>query len=582
MIDPIHSLAFTIHANPGVYAVLVGSGLSRAAKIPTGWEITMDLVRKLATVRKETCEPDPERWYVDTFDEPADYSKILDEIAKTPAERQQLLRRYWEPNAQEIEDGDKQPTPAHREIAKLAKHGFIKVIITTNFDRLLESALVEQGMTPTVLSSPDQIHGSLPLIHTRCCVFKLHGDYLDTRIRNTASELDKYPEEFDSILDRIFDEFGLIVCGWSAAWDEALRKAIERASSRRFMTYWATKGEPSDQARRLIELRGAQVIQIEDADKFFTAVQQHVQSIEEFSMPHPLSVEAAVMTLKRYISEARHRIRLSDLVDESVGHVIGAISGEVFSANPRPTSEAITSRVRSYEAACSNLLAMAAVGGYWAEEEHHDVWRRALRRLGSVGSTETSYGIWHGLTLYPATLLLYTLGLGAVERGRLRFLAHLLKTVLREEHRDEKLAVQKLPPFCLPGAIYAQDEMRLLEGMKLRYAPLNDWLLQALWQHVTRVIPDKKHYEVIFDQLEALIALGYLHHTDEPVAWAPPGAFCYRHENRGRFMKQVEESLSREKTESPYVVCRIFGETVGECGRNMKKLKEFIPELRWR
>lgn len=576
MIDPIHSLAFTIHANPGVYAVLVGSGLSRAAKIPTGWEITVDLVRKLAAVRKETCEPDPERWYTDTFNEPADYSKILDEIAKTPAERQQLLRRYWEPNAQELEDGDKQPTAAHREIAKLAKHGVIKIIITTNFDRLMENALTEQGMTPTVLSSPDQVHGALPLIHTRCCVFKLHGDYLDTRIRNTASELDRYPEEFDSILDRIFDEFGLIVCGWSAAWDGALCRAIERASSRRFMTYWATKGEPSDQARRLIEHRGAQVIPIEDADKFFTAVQQHVQSIDEFSMPHPLSVEAAVTTLKRYVSEPRYRIRLFDLVDGSVGHVIEKISGEVFLTNQRPTSETITARVRSYEAACSTLLAMAAVGGYWAEEEHYDLWQRALRRIGSIGSTGMSYGIWHGLTLYPATLLLYTLGLGAVERGRLRFLTHLLKTILREEHRDEKLAVQKLPPFCL---FRDSRDVMLLEGMEHQYAPLNDWVLQALWQHVNRVIPDRKHYEVIFDQLETLIALGYLHHTDEP--WAPPGAFCYRHGNRDRFMRQVEESLSREQAESPYVACRIFGETVGECEWNMEKLKKFIPELKW-
>jgi hypothetical protein len=43
MIDPIHSLAFSIQANRGVYAVLFGSGISRSAKIPTGWEITLDL-----------------------------------------------------------------------------------------------------------------------------------------------------------------------------------------------------------------------------------------------------------------------------------------------------------------------------------------------------------------------------------------------------------------------------------------------------------------------------------------------------------------------------------------------------------
>ena len=61
------------------------------------------------------------------------------------AERQQLLRAYFEPNDQEREEGEKEPTAAHRAIAALAAQGFIKVIITTNFDRLVETALREEG-----------------------------------------------------------------------------------------------------------------------------------------------------------------------------------------------------------------------------------------------------------------------------------------------------------------------------------------------------------------------------------------------------------------------------------------------------
>ena len=185
MIDPIHSLAFSIHANPGVYAVLLGSGVSRAAMIPTGWDITLDLIRKIADLSKENCEPDPEKWYRCRFGRAPEYSDLLDAIAKTPAERQQLLRTYWEPNEQEREDGRKQPTLAHHSIATLTARGYIRVIVTTNFDRLLETALNEAGIVPTVISSPDQMEGALPIIHTRCCVFKLHGDYIDTRIRNT-------------------------------------------------------------------------------------------------------------------------------------------------------------------------------------------------------------------------------------------------------------------------------------------------------------------------------------------------------------------------------------------------------------
>ena len=121
MIDLIHSLAFSIQANPGVYSVLVGSGVSKAAKIPTGWEVTLDLTRKLAKLYGETCDPDPEHWHLNKFGKEAVYSDLLDGLAKTPAERQQLLREYWEPNDQEREGGEKQPTAAHRAIATLAR-----------------------------------------------------------------------------------------------------------------------------------------------------------------------------------------------------------------------------------------------------------------------------------------------------------------------------------------------------------------------------------------------------------------------------------------------------------------------------
>ena len=156
--------------------------------------------------------PDPERWYRNTLGKEADYSDLLDSLCRTAAERQQLLRGYFEPSADDRDEGAKQPTAAHQAIAALAGKGFIRVILTTNFDRLIETALDDAGVKPAVLTTPDQLQGALPLIHTRCGVVKLHGDYLDTRIRNTQTELDRYPEDFDRLPDRIFDEFGLIVC----------------------------------------------------------------------------------------------------------------------------------------------------------------------------------------------------------------------------------------------------------------------------------------------------------------------------------------------------------------------------------
>jgi len=45
------------------------------------------------------------------------------------------------------------PSPAHRAIAQLVKDGYIKVIITTNFDRLIERSLNEVGIEPTVIGT---------------------------------------------------------------------------------------------------------------------------------------------------------------------------------------------------------------------------------------------------------------------------------------------------------------------------------------------------------------------------------------------------------------------------------------------
>ena len=582
MIDPVHSLAFSIQANPGVYTVLVGSGVSRAAKVPTGWEITLDLIRKLAKLCDETCDPDPERWYREKFKKEASYSDLLDELARTPAERQQLLRAYFEPNDQERDEGEKEPTATHRAIAALAAQGFIKVILTTNFDRLVETALTDEGVVPTILSSPDQVKGAHPLIHTQCCVFKVNGDYLDTRIRNTPAELDEYPPEFNQLLDRIFDEFGLIVCGWSAEWDSALCKAIYRAPSRRFSTYWAVRSEPGDEAQRLIDHRGAQVISIEDADTFFQDIQQHVESIEEFSRPHPLSTEAAVASLKRYIPEPRYRIQLSDLVDGTVERIVEMTSGEAFAVQggPTPDRESITTRVRGYDAACSTLLAMATVGGFWAEEEHYHVWQRALQRLGSTAFIG-GYDLWLDLKKYPATLLLYALGLGAVEADRLRFLGSVLETTIRREHKEDLPAVQILPPSCLFSD--SGQVMQILEGMDRRHAPLNDWIHEALRPYAERIIPDDNRYTLVFDKLEILMALSYAHKAKRTSEWywAPPGAFGYRSDNRTRIMQEVEESLSKKQAESPFVTSGIFGETAEECKKGVAALEQFVPELRW-
>jgi NAD-dependent SIR2 family protein deacetylase len=70
-----------------------------------------------------------------------------------------LERSYFEPNEDDRNRGVKTPTAAHKAIAKLVGAGYIRVIITTNFDRLMEKALEDIGVVPTVISTPDAVLG---------------------------------------------------------------------------------------------------------------------------------------------------------------------------------------------------------------------------------------------------------------------------------------------------------------------------------------------------------------------------------------------------------------------------------------
>ena len=311
--DPIISAAFSMHATKGAYALLLGSGVSSGAAVLTGWGITENLIRRVAGLEKHDCEPNPWAWYESNYGVEADYSRLLKILGPTPADRKQILRSYFEPTPEEAERKEKVPGPAHRAIAQMVKSGHVKVILTTNFDRLTEQAIRDEGVVPTVVSTEDAMHGALPLAHSTCTLFKLNGDYDDIRIRNTQKELDKYPKKINVLLDEVLDRYGLVVCGWSADYDGALRAALERCRSRRFSTFWAHRGKLKGKAVGLLAQRGAISVEIQDADHFFNRLSENLLSLEEADRTHPTDIRTTVSTVKRYLAEERHRIRLVDL-----------------------------------------------------------------------------------------------------------------------------------------------------------------------------------------------------------------------------------------------------------------------------
>jgi len=582
MIDPILSLAFSMYSNKGVYALLLGSGISRAAGIPTGWEVTLDLIRKLASMKGENCEPEPAKWYEETFSEEADYSKLLKLVAKTSSERNKLLKAYFEPTEDEREQGIKTPTEAHKAIANLVVQGYIRVILTTNFDRLLEKALEEVGVIPTIISTTDAIHGAIPITHANCMVIKLHGDYLDTRIKNTPDELSIYDKTLNNLLDRIFDEFGLVICGWSGEWDIALRKAIQRVKSRRYTTYWTVKDSLADKAKELAEVRKAEIISIQSADTFFTELTEKVLAINEFDRPHPLSAKTAVVTFKRYLEDDKYKIRLHDLVMQETDALIDSIIESKYSTHQPPPDQAeLMRRMKQLEAKTEILQALMITGGYWGNKNVANLFVKCMERLVDQKKDSGGYTAWVNLQLYPNLLLLFSAGLAALAAENYSMLADLL---LKPQN---KYAIRGKEPLLLsvfPGIVIEQGMGRLLPDMDRRWTPTSDYLVEFFALPLREFIPDKIDLETKFDRLEYIISLSIIDYYQQisKYGWGPIGRFGWRLRYSGNHIaSQIQSELETEKENWELLKVGFFGGSLERATAAQAGLIEELKQTPW-
>lgn len=516
--DPITQLAFSMFENKGVYALLLGSGLSRAAGIPTGWEVTLDLVRRAALAQGVEDQSDWAKWYREKYGMEPDYSSLLAELAISPAERRSILHSYIEPDDEDRADGKKLPTAAHRAIAGLVRDGYVRVIVTTNFDRLLENALREIGVEPTVVSSVDTLLGAEPITHTACYVLKLHGDYKDARILNTDEELRAYPPQYDALLDRIFDEHGLVVCGWSGEWDDALRTALLRVSSRRYPSFWSMRDRPGSGAETIISQRKAVVIPIADADGFFLTMAERVATLAEIRKQSPLTIDLLVGSVKRYIARPEHRIRLDEIIALEVNKLFDRLEAEELNPQGVWSVDEFRQRLKLYEAETEPLAKAFGVLGRWGNDAElatvADTMRGVVTRANKVGN---GLSVWLGLRTYPAVLLMTAYGLGLTRAERWKTLHELFSLSMPREDREPKRVVNSL--FLWEWKGWDDNIWNNIEGFTTansrRRTPLSDHLLDLFSEWGATFLGAPTDSALLFDRFEALGALVHLEENSE-------------------------------------------------------------------
>jgi hypothetical protein len=529
-LDPLVMLATGMHAQPGVYALLPGSGVSTGAGIPTGWEVIKAIVRRAAAATApdhpaagDEAAEDPEAWWVANHGgQSLGYSNLLAAVASRPAARRGLLAGFFEPSEEELDAGLKVPGPAHHAVAALVKRGLVKVIITTNFDRLTERALEEAGVPPQVVSRPEAVAGITPLSHAKATVVKLNGDYADLQARNTVEELSDYPPAWKALLHRVFDEYGLVISGWSADWDLALVRALEEVPSRRYPLYWDSRSSRGEAARRLLAQHQGHVVQAASADELFGSLLAGLDALDRLAEP-PIASAMAIARLKRFLPDPVRRIDLHDLVMGRVEDVAGRAARQPVylpSFDVQVMGQVLAERL----ADVTPLLFLLSTGvAHDRRREHTNLWISAIHRLMQTRpiTTGTLQPPLDRARQYPALLALRAAGIVALHSGHDDVLLRLLT---EPTYRDRYATGDVRVP-----AVHALHDLKVLDRELVNTLPRwkgTGWLYPM--SHLVRVdlrevlrpwLPDDDENRRAFDAYE--YRAGLVVHTSQGV----PGAF---------------------------------------------------------
>ena len=590
-IEKLTTLAFSMYFNKGAYSLLLGSGISRSAGIPSGWEVEELLIEMLGKSQGVTDQENWHKWYEREYGEQASYSYLHELLTSTSTERVQVAKSFFEPTEEERELGRKEPTKAHRAIAQLAKEGYIRVILTTNFDRLLEKAFQAEGVTPQVISHEGAIAQATPLMHSdRPTIVKINGDYIDCKFRNTTEELDEYPEEMKQYLQRVFEDHGLVTCGWSGDWDKGLIRILKDAPRSRYGSFFTYVGEETEVLKSLSEKQEGETMPIKGADELFSELFEQVMALKGLAVRANMSQEMRIARVKKYLSSEQHAIDFADMIEQWGDEAYKQIS-EVAQYNFQLTSEAFNHYLDIHLSAVTPLLEAAVFTVRWGKESQiqliGDVLAKLCVKRPEIERQEVKDSRYlHGLA---PTLLFNALGILCVKYERFKELDAILNRVvlggsfIRPNYSDSLLV--------LLGCTYWEDDTwNSLTGMSHRF-PASHFYLRCLRPLCRSCFVTDSEYEGFFYTWEHLRSLMFSYSKcPSPGLWAIGGYFLFAREDyRGTFSerepyRQFFEGAKKQRSDWKPIEQGMFGGNYDEYERVYDELeKTYVnSRIRWR
>jgi hypothetical protein len=227
--------------------------------------------------------------------------------------------------------------------------------------------------------------------------------------------------------------------------------------------------------------------------------------------------------IKQFIADPKLRIKLYDYVRTRSDDLIAATTEELFPLNAKLNSDEFASRLKPYEEASADLIAVMSLIGLWGTLDHQLSISVPVKQFSIHFGKDTRSNIWTSLRLYPLVLFMYAIGIGAITANNFSILYSFFQSTFN---------ILSYPFNSVPfvyavqeGFRAAQGSFKLLPDHKKDFSPASEYLFNFFKGQLKDIFLLGNEYEDIFDRFELIYALQYAHEREKISGniWGPVG-----------------------------------------------------------
>jgi hypothetical protein len=286
--------------------------------------------------------------------------------------------------------------------------------------------------------------------------------------------------------------------------------------------------------------------------KIFTAEVSHPSA----ATIQGVNAEFLVQT-RELVGDPTKAPALHELLRTEAARVIERMRDDTFSPGTAYSVDELVRRLAAYEALAENLARAAVLVAYWARTTDDRLVPGLVATLANAVERSTGQAPYLDLVRYPALLVLYGGGLGAVIGGREEQLVGLLAPrTLRERQEWTATAVALSGPAVIEHRIAGT-----LPGLERHHTPVSDHLVEVFRPWFTDLESDQESFERAFDRweyLDGLVAYD-LSSRGGRGGWGPVGRFSWRGEYRtSRIDVEIAEEIAAAGASWPLLRAGLF------------------------